>query len=399
MKHLHFDSIGGASGDMILAALIDLGLSVDNLRQGLVSLDLGSFEIEAVACESRHLRGTRVFVRLPEHGHGEHHHHHRTFKDIRETIQLSALPLPVQEKALAVFQCLAEAEGRIHGIAADEVHFHEVGAVDSIVDMVGACLALNRLEVGSVSVGPLPLGHGIIQCAHGAYPSPAPATLEVLAGMVVESVDEPFELVTPTGAALLKTWKTSERPPAGSRMVRTGYGFGHRELQGRPNLLRATLFAAPDAAPATDTCLVLECNIDDTTPELLGVLTQQLMAAGALDVFTTAIQMKKQRPGILLTVLSPADQKNALLDLIFRESTTFGVREYVAHRTILDRTMTEVSTPYGPIHVKIGHWQGEPVTRAPEMDDCILRAKEKNVSVRAVYEAACEAARRKPDAS
>jgi uncharacterized protein (TIGR00299 family) protein len=402
VKHLHFDSTGGASGDMILAALADLGVPMEAVHQGLSSLDIGPFSIEADSCESRHLRGTRVSVHAPEHHHDAkhgHHHPHRTFKDIRVMIQDSQVPASVQKQAVAAFEVLAIAEGHIHGVAPDEVHFHEIGAVDSIVDMVGGCLALHLLDVAGVSVGPLPLGHGIIHCAHGEYPSPAPATMSILAGMPVESIDEPFELVTPTGAALLKTLKTADQIPAGSRILKIGYGFGHRELNHRPNLLRATLYETPDMQPAADECLVLECNIDDTTPELIGSLLINLMETGALDAFTTAIQMKKQRPGVLLTVLCKPDNKAELLDLIFRESSTFGVREYNTRRTILDRVMIEVSTPFGPVHAKIGRWKGQIVTRAPEMDDCILRAKEKKVSVRAVYEAACDAARHAPDCS
>jgi hypothetical protein len=251
---------------------------------------------------------------------------------------------------------------------------------------------LELLGVDAVAVGPLPAGRGLIECAHGTFPNPAPATVELSKGMRILQTDEPHELVTPTGAALLSTWMTAEAPPAGSRIVRAGYSFGHHRLGKRPNLLRATLLEADAAPDAAESCIVLECNIDDMTPELLGSLTQRLIEAGSRDAFTTAVQMKKQRPGTLLTVLCTADTKDALIDLIFRESTTFGVREYAAQRTVLERRFMEAQTAFGPVKIKIGRWKGRDVTWSPEMDDCMARARERNSSVRSVYEAAVEAA-------
>jgi len=266
--------------------------------------------------------------------------------------------------------------------------------VDSIVDIVGACLARHELGIEQVVVDPLPLGSGTVHCAHGVYPVPAPATLELLRGFPVAPSDEAGELVTPTGAALLMAWRTLDRVPAGCRLVQAGHGFGHRTLQHRPNLLRAVLFetGACADAPQTDEGLLLECNLDDTTAELIGALTVQLMAAGALDVFTSAIQMKKQRPGTLLSVLCHAAEKPALLDLIFRGSTTFGVREHAVQRTILARRFEQVTTPFGAVSVKIGAWRGVDVTRAPEMDECVALAQQHGVTARAVYEAASHAA-------
>ena len=386
---------------MILAALIDLGASAGALSQEIARFPIGEFSLEAQPASSRHIRGLRVDVRLPKHAHGHeqrahhtHHAHGRTFKDIREMIAQSALATPVKNSSIAVFECIAKAEGRIHGVETDDVHFHEIGAVDSIVDIAGACLALHLLGVEGVSVGPLPLGRGIIHCAHGDYPSPAPATMEILEGMRTTPADEPFELVTPTGAALLKIWSNRDERPDGGRVVRTGYGVGHQELNNRPNILRATLFETEEAISSSDGCLVLECNIDDSTPEVLGALCVQLMGAGALDVFTTAVQMKKQRPGVLLTVLCAPSQREPLLDLIFRESTTFGIREYAVKRTVLERKMLQVATPYGPVHVKAGAWKGQEITRAPEMDECIALARLNNVAARVVYAAASEAASR-----
>jgi len=303
------------------------------------------------------------------------------------------LPDAVKEASVRVFTRIAEVEARMHATTVDRIHFHEVGALDSIVDIAGCCLALHRLGVDGVIVGPLPQGRGTIRCAHGVYPNPAPATVELLKGMAVVQTEEPHELVTPTGAALLAAWKTMAAAPDGATVAKVGYGLGQRELAHRPNLLRAVLLEVdPQPRAAATAGLVLERNLDDVTPELIGALTQRLLAAGALEVFTTAAQMKKQRPGVLLTVLCTGAERETMLDLIFRESTTFGVREYAVQRTVLERRRVEVATPFGAVEVKIGAWRGEDVTWAPEMDDCVLRAQERGVPVRRVYESAQQAA-------
>lgn len=387
MRLLRIECIGGASGDMILGALVDLGINLAALRQTLAGLNIGPFELKAEKTLQDHLSGTRVTVTAPEHGHA-----HRHLADIRRIIDTSNLPRPVKELSIATFSRLAEAEAKVHGTTPDKIHFHEVGAVDSIVDIVGSCLGYHLLELSGVSVGPFPAGHGTIECEHGIIPSPAPATVELLKGRRVVQTDEPHELVTPTGAALLTTWPVAASSLSGVRAEAVGYGFGHRKLDRLPNVLRATLLV--EDADATDRCTVLECNVDDTSPELLGALIQKLIEAGALDAFVTSVQMKKQRPGSLLTVLCTPVLRDSLLDLVFRETTTFGIREYEASRTRLDRRHIEVETPYGSVRVKVGTWRGEDITRAPEMDDCIARAREKNVPVRAVYEAAFAAAHR-----
>lgn len=403
MNVLAFDSIGGASGDMILASLVDLGVDVRSLSRELTGLGLDSFRIETERALSSHLAGIRVRVETDEHDHAHHdhgHHHHghahasdhhhaphRGLTEIEAMIERSKLPDPVKTRARRVFRRIGEVEARMHGTTVDRIHFHEIGAVDSIVDIVGCCLALHKLGVDAVAVGPLPQGRGVIQCAHGTFPNPAPATVELLRGLAVTQTDEPYELVTPTAAALLSDWKTHDSAPVGAVVKKIGYGIGHRELNGRPNLLRAVLLETV-SAPSEDECLVLETNLDDVTPELIGVLANRLMTAGALDVFTIAAQMKKQRPGVLLTVLARHADRDVLLDLIFRESTTFGVREYPVRRTTLARRFVTASTPFGEVRVKIGEWKGEVVVRAPEMDDCIRCAQERNVPVRTVYEAA-----------
>ncbi len=410
MKILHFDSVGGASGDMILGALLDLGVDPAWLESELQKLNVGEFSIRAERVVGDGLRGTLCRVDIPEdhhHGHshdyGHHHHHHhhaphRGLREIEALITASTLPDAVKTDSLQVFRRLGEVEAGLHGVTLDQIHFHEIGAVDSIVDIVGCCLARHQLGVQAVTLGPLPQGRGTIQCAHGTFPNPAPATVELLQGLTVEQTDEPHELVTPTGAGLLAVWRSQATAPTATRVVKAGYGFGQRTLSARPNLLRAVLLDSEtkESAAAADSCLVMECNLDDQTPELVGELTERLLAAGALDVFTTPVFMKKQRPGVLLTVLVEPGQREALLDILFRESTTFGVREYPVQRTVLDRRLVEVETPSGRVRIKIGRWRGQDITFAPEFEDCRKLARASGRPVREIYAQATQAASRLP---
>ena len=397
---------------MILGALVELGAPLDELTAALKTLGLAPFTLTTERGERMHLTGLHLGVHIaghPEagepadplgvaHAHAHHHHHepadhhhhhhdHRALSDIEALIRAAPLPAPVQARALAAFQALGRAEAKIHGVPLEAIHFHEVGADDSILDLVGCCWALHRLGIETVSVGPIPQGQGVIRCAHGVFPNPAPATQELLIGFPVVQTEEPFELVTPTGAALLATWQNAATIPAGGVLARVAYSLGRRELHTRPNALRASLYESADA-PESDTCLVLECNLDDTTPELVGVLIEDALAAGALDAWCSPVTMKKQRPGLVLTVLCAPGHRDRLLDLVFRGSTTFGVREYPVQRTKLGRRFATVATPYGEIRIKIGTWRGADITHAPEMADCIARARETGASVRAVYEAA-----------
>lgn len=405
MKILRFDSVGGASGDMILASLLGLGVDLKMLIERLSTLGIERFDIIPKTVSDAGLSGIRIVVDVP---HGDHHPH-RHLQDIRTLINGSRLSDRTKAMSIAVFEKLAEAEARVHGTTKDEVHFHEVGAMDSIIDVVGSCAALEMLNVDAVTVGPLPCGCGSFKTAHGVMPNPAPATVELLKGHPVVQTDEPFELVTPTGAALLMVWKESgvrylpcealakQGQVSGVKgqemaIMAQANGFGHRTFSGRPNLLRAILLEARNQDPGSrDDCLILESNIDDTNPELIGALAQKLMDQGALDAFTTAIQMKKQRPGVLLTVLCRPESRDTLVDLIFSESTTFGIREHLTHRTMLERRHVEVKTPYGTVRVKVGSWKGRDITRSPEHEDCVRCAKANNVPVREVYEAAAKA--------
>jgi pyridinium-3,5-bisthiocarboxylic acid mononucleotide nickel chelatase len=389
MRILRFDSVGGASGDMILASLCALGVSPYEIRSRLSVLALDPFDILAEPAEDHGVHGLRVTVQCHQHAHA-----HRHYSDIRVMIGSSELPERVKHLSQETFRRLAVAEGAVHGVSPDEVHFHEVGAMDSIVDVIGSCIALDMLGVDAVCVSPLPMGSGVVQCAHGLLPIPAPATVELLRGSAVVQTAEPFETVTPTGAALLVTWTSVLRaaePGAPATVGQCGHGIGHRRMLQRPNLLRATILESVAAGTEGDECTVLECNIDDSSPELIGALAVRLMEAGALDVFTVPAQMKKQRPGSLLTALCRTELRDRLVDMIFAESTTFGIRERTTRRIVLPRRIVEVSTPYGTVRIKIGAWKGRDVTRSPEYEDCVRCADRSGVPVRMVYEAAIAA--------
>ena len=392
MKLIRFDSIGGASGDMILGALIGLGADRETIVRELDSLLPGHFTLDVAECSPHGIAGIRAAVCAPEadhhHDHGHDHDHH-AFREIRALIEGSALPEAVKASGVAVFSLLAEVEGKIHGVPPEKVSFHEVGAVDSIVDILGCCLALHLLGAEGISVSPLPTGCGTVQCAHGLLPVPAPATAELLTrGLAIAPCDEPYELLTPTGAALLAAWPKREIP-AGAKIRKIANAFGRRELLRRPNLLRAMLIETADAAGTGEEVEELACNLDDCTGEVIGYLSERLLEAGALDVWTEAIQMKKQRPGVKLCVLSRPADRETLLGLIFRESTTLGVRIAPMTRRALARSVEEAATPYGPVRVKIARGEdGAVLSAKPEFEDCRKIAERCGVPLKEVVRAA-----------
>jgi len=395
MKILRFDSVGGASGDMILAALIGLGADVKAISRQIASMKIGAFKIVTKPASDRGMHGIKVEVIVPHV-----HHEHRALSDIKRLIKNSKLSPRVKEMSIAVFERLGAAEAKVHKTSVEKIHFHEVGAMDSIIDIVGSCIALDILGIDEGQVGPLPMGVGTIEAGHGVMPNPAPATVELLKGHPVVQTDEPFELVTPTAAALLTQWagvfSLSRRSVLAKTDVQCSVvrcmanGFGRRKLNGRANLLRATILeSTPEHRPLTaDHCLVLETEIDDMNPQLIGALFNDLLEAGALDVFTTPVQMKKQRLGTLLTVLCHPDKRDEIIDLIFRESTTFGIREHMTRRTILARRHIQVKTRCGKVRVKVGTWKGKDITFSPEFEDCALCAKKHKVPIRAVFQSA-----------
>jgi uncharacterized protein (TIGR00299 family) protein len=402
MRYIHFDSVGGAAGDMILGALIGLGADINVLNKELSAmLPEEHFKIIVKQKSSCGIVGIEAAVEIEEHAHHHHHahhddrqhhhghHHHRTFADIRKIVEQSQLPEPVKVSTIEVFSALAEAEGKVHGKPADEVHFHEVGAVDSIVDITGCCLGMHLLNIAGVSVSALPIGQGTVKCQHGIYPLPAPATAALLKGMETVRSGENSEMVTPTGAALLKVW-TAKPVPAQVAIVETVDSFGHRDFSTRPNLLRAMLLE-DSAGTVQDECLLLETNIDDCSPEVIGAVTGKLLDAGALDVWTAAIQMKKQRPGFILSVLCKPEVADFLSAIIFRETTTFGLRKQQIKRQCLERRFVSVETEYGPVRIKVGDFAGEEVTASPEFADCSNAAAEHKVAIKTVINSALAA--------
>ena len=418
MKHfIRFDSVGGASGDMILSALAALGADLRAVEAALNAFIPEHVHLHVETAQAAGLNGLRASVHAEHHpdpdegewpdahthahpGHTHSHDHaHRGLTEIERLLEHSALSPFAKGLARDVFRKLAEAEAKVHGKTPETVHFHEVGAWDSIADIVGACLALEQLGISGVSCGPLPAGTGTLRCAHGEMPNPAPATQELLAGMTVTQTAEPFELVTPTGAALLRVWAHTLAPlPGETTVVRSAFGFGRRTLQGRPNVLRATLLAEAAAAPAwtgagtpAGELLVLETNLDDCNPEWLGTLTSDLLERGALDVWHTPVIMKKGRPGTLLSVLASAADASVLRETIFRSTTTFGIRFYAVQRELLDRRFETAHTPWGDVPVKIGTLRGEDITASPEHDACAVLARVNGITPRQVYDAAKQA--------
>jgi len=407
---IYLDIFSGISGDMFLGALLDLGVDFHQLEAELGKLGLKDFHLHVSRALRGQIAGTKFDVHLaeegqghehahgPAHNHHEHEHEHehqaqRTFADIKQLICASDLSAWVKEKAVAVFERIALAEGKIHGRPPEEVHFHEVGAIDSIIDIVGACAALEILGKPRLFSGPVAEGTGTIRCAHGCFPLPAPATLEILTarGVPIIQCEEPNELVTPTGAALLAELAEDFGPLQNFVTKKIGYGLGARENKTRPNVLRAILGIASPERPhdwEIDTVTVLETNIDDLSPEILGAFMEKALAIGALDVFYTPIQMKKNRPGVMLSLLCATTEADQFSELLLRETSAFGVRRFNAERRKLKREFIKVQTAYGEVSVKIGRLDGQVVQAAPEYESCKALAEKNQAPLKLVYEAA-----------
>ena len=389
---IYFDCFSGISGDMALGALLDVGLSLDALRAELDKLRLDGWSIDAERGMRRYLSGTRALVHAPEQAT------HRHLSDVQAIIAASALAPELKQRATHIFTLLAEAEGQVHGIPAGQVHFHEVGALDAIVDIVGVVAGLALLGISEVYASALPLGTGWTRAAHGALPLPAPAVLAILAGAHAPTIpdDTPFELVTPTGAALLAGLADFRRPPL--RIDRVGYGLGARDLE-RPNALRVWLGAvgvgvkssqppAPNPHPASP--VLLETNIDDQSAEQLAYAVEELFALGALDAWVAPIQMKKGRAATLLSALVPVELEDAAVALLMRETTTLGLRRRAVERHVAEREIVAVETPLGPVRVKRKRWHGQDLGAAPEYEDCARLAREHGLALREVYRMALE---------
>lgn len=384
MKILYFDCPTGVSGDMFLASLIDMGVDFDMIIREIKKLPVDEIDVE-LGKEVRHsIIGATFRVKTTES------HHHRTFKDIKALIEKSALSPKVKGLSTEIFRIIAEAEGKVHGISADKVHFHEVGAMDSIVDIVGAAVAITSLNPDRVVCSPIPLGSGWADTMHGRIPIPAPATVEILKGAPVAASAIPFELTTPTGAAIMKTIADGFGPMPAMVIEKTGYGAGKKDFNESANLLRVIMGSSGEAqgrGGGDEDLTVLETNIDDMSPQIAGYLLERLLGAGALDAFFTPVQMKKSRPGVLLTVLSDKKTAEALLDVIFSESTSIGVRTYPVQRRCLERKTVKIKTLYGTVRVKVSVKDGRVLNAQPEYEDCKEAALKKNAPLKTVMDA------------
>ena len=380
MRIGYFDCFSGISGDMTLGALADAGVDPRAIQSAVASLGLPC----ELAFETVRRGGFRAnyakVIAPPEHAHRHLHH-------IEAMIDRSTLSPRQNELAKRIFLRLGEAESAVHGVDIKKIHFHEVGAVDSIVDIVGAAVGLDLLGVERFEASPLPTGRGWVRAAHGKMSLPAPGTAELLKGVPLADSDVEMELTTPTGAAIVTTVAERFGPLPAMTIESIGLGAGTRDLPDQGNILR--LFVGTIDLPAeSDRVWVLETNLDDLPGEVIGYATAQVMAAGALDAFVTPIQMKKNRPGVMVTVLCGEDQIVAIEEILFRETTTLGVRRYPVSRHKLKRQATEVESAFGPIRGKLGWHDGRPPTFSPEHDDCARVAAERGVALREVYNAA-----------
>jgi uncharacterized protein (TIGR00299 family) protein len=408
-KALHFDCFSGVSGDMVLGGLLDLGLPMEALQAALGSLAIDYGGVSAERVLRAGVSATRFRAHADEppagthaHGHDHHHHHHHdegeaaahhahhSLKEIAGFIGRSALSSQARDRAIHLFERLAEAEAAIHDMPIDQVHLHEVGALDSIIDIVGAVYGLEWLGATAITSSPLNVGSGTVECAHGTFPIPAPATARLLEGVPIYSGPVAAELVTPTGALIVTAYASAYGPLPPMRVDRVGYGAGSRDFKRNPNVLR--LFAGESASDAAaERVVTIECEIDDMNPQLFGPLMDRLAQAGALDVFYAAVQMKKGRPGTLVTVIAHPERRAAIAEVLFSDTTTIGVRYQEMLRDRLDREIVQVETPLGGIRFKVATRDGRVLNASPEFDDCARVAAERQLPLKEVQAIATKA--------
>ncbi|MSO56253.1 MAG: nickel pincer cofactor biosynthesis protein LarC [Acidobacteria bacterium] len=413
---LYFDCFSGASGDMVLGALLDAGLPIDELRRALGSLAIEGASVSAARVLRAGVSATRFVVHDGDHAHAEshghahehprhehghapaavaHEHGHRSLVEINALIERSALSTSGQARAKELFLRLGEAEAAIHQIPVEKIHLHEVGALDSIIDIVGAVFALEWFKADRIVSSPLNVGSGMVQSAHGLFPVPAPATVKLLEGVPVYSSGIKGELVTPTGALLISSYASAFGPVPPMTIDRVGYGAGDRDPAETPNVLRVLVGQSHDrlnnARPNTEQIVVIECEIDDMNPQIFGSVMDTLYAAGALEVYFSAVQMKKNRPGTLLTMLATPEQREALTAIVFRETTTIGVRYHDVTRERLEREIVVIPTPLGTVRFKIARLGGHIMNASPEFEDCLRIATERSIPVKDVQATATKA--------
>ena len=407
MRVLYFDCFSGISGDMAVGALVDAGLPLAELQRALggllppgahihadrvlrAGISATKFSVHEHAHAGggpQHVGGSDQHVEGPHHQHvggsGEHHHPHRSLSEIFSLIDRASLPTSARDRAKAMFQKLAEAEASIHRMPIEKVHLHEVGALDSIVDIVGIAFAMEWVGANRVSSSALNVGGGMVHSAHGNFPVPAPATMKLLGSAPVYSGAIQKELVTPTGALIVTTYASDFGPIPPMSVDRIGYGAGDRDEPGTPNVLRVLIGEAAEQVRG-DRVAVVECEIDDMNPQIFGVVMDRLYAAGALEVFYVPVQMKKNRPGTLLTAIVPPERRPAVAEVIFRETTTIGLRYSEVDRECLQREIVAIETPIGSVRFKVASRNGRMMNAVPEFDDCASLAASNNLSVKEV---------------
>jgi pyridinium-3,5-bisthiocarboxylic acid mononucleotide nickel chelatase len=380
MKIICYDCFSGISGDMNLGAMIDIGIEKEYLIGELNKLNLKGWEL-VVQKDQRHgIHGTKVTVRQTRHEHA-----HRHLADIKKIIYDSTLDNKTKELSLRIFMKIAEAEAAVHGISVERVHFHEVGAIDSIIDIVGAAICFNAIDVEAVHISPVELGSGFVKCDHGKLPVPAPATAEIIKGLPVKKGGVDFEATTPTGAAIISALGTHFGTDIVFINERTGYGIGHKEHPEVPNLLRVSIGDLVTVTEPGHNALQIECNIDDMNPEFFDHISEKLFKAGASDVFLSNIIMKKGRPGIVLNVICEKETSDQVKSIIFTESTSLGIRTFPFRKDTLARKFETLSTAYGDVNIKRSFYNGKEVSVKPEYDDCKRIASEKGIPVKEVY--------------
>jgi pyridinium-3,5-bisthiocarboxylic acid mononucleotide nickel chelatase len=384
VKILYFDCFAGAAGDMILGALLDAGLPFDELKRALGSLAVDGWDISVdrviktgvTAAKFRVHEHAMAQANQPANGHKHYH-----LKSIFASIERSALSETGKAKAVKMFTRLGEAEALIHGTTLEKVHLHEVGALDSIIDIVGAVFALEWFGADRIVVSPINVGGGMVNSAHGVFPVPAPATLALLTDAPVYSSGIQSELLTPTGALILTEYAAAFGPVPAMRILKVGYGAGDRELKETPNVVRVLVGETDDDVRSMKVA-VLECEIDDMNPQIFGVLMEKLYAAGALEVFYSAVQMKKNRPGTLMTIVAKPGDRDAMTEIVFRESTTIGIRHQELSRECLDREMVTVTTSIGPVRFKVASRGGRVLNAQPEFEDLAKLSAERGIPVK-----------------
>jgi len=380
MRTLYFDCFAGASGDMILGALVGAGVDARELSHQLALLNVEGFQINFETVNKSGLSAQHARVQTA------HEHKHRHLSDIRKIIGDSTLSKNIKTRATDIFTRLAEAEARVHNEPVEHVHFHEVGALDAIVDVVGAAICFDLLQIERFVCSPIHVGSGTITMAHGLFPVPPPAVTELIKGVPFYSTELKGELLTPTGAAIITTVCEEYGPIPQMKTEQTGYGAGTRDYENFPNVLRVMIGQTDSVRMPDEKLLMLETNVDDVSPQIVGHVMDRAFELGARDCYFTPVQMKKNRPGVLLSILCDPKEKEGLLELLFTETTTLGVRSYEVYRRALEREMVRVQTPYGMIDVKVARLNGRVVNEMPEFDQCREAAQRAGVPLKEVEE-------------